>query len=68
MCAPLCCVIPPHFTPPGDESGAEEMRKEMLKSKAKLLAAMQRQGGNIERPDCWTLPVHPLHAALFTVT
>lgn len=37
------------------------MRKEILKSKAKLLAAMQRQGMNcdIERPNHRTLPVHP---------
>jgi hypothetical protein len=28
----------------GDEAGAEEMRKELLKQKAKLMAAMQRQG------------------------
>lgn len=30
---------------PGDEAGAEELRKELLKAKAKLMAAMQRQAG-----------------------
>jgi hypothetical protein len=33
----------PPAPPAGDEAGAEELRKELLKGKAKLMAAMQRQ-------------------------
>ena len=39
----VCCVLT--LTASGDEAGAEELRKELLKAKAKMIAAMQRQAG-----------------------
>lgn len=50
----LCCVLllPCHNHTSGDEAGAEELRKELLKAKAKMIAAMQRQAG--ERVHCRT--------------